>query len=57
MCHSSWVVEDCTNAFKGKGKVDPLNKLKNPRFHKAVGIVHLPDRVASLQWTSSVPNY
>jgi len=35
MCHSSWVVEDCTNAFKGKGKADPLNKLeKNPRFHK-----------------------
>ena len=28
--------EDCTSAFKGKGKVGPLKKLeKNPRFHKA----------------------
>lgn len=28
--------EDCTSAFKGKGKVAPLKKLeKNPRFHKA----------------------
>lgn len=27
--------EDCTSAFKGKGKVGPLKKLeKNPRFHK-----------------------
>ena len=35
MCHSSWIVKDCTSAFKRKGKVDPLKKLeKNPRFHK-----------------------
>lgn len=28
--------EDCTSAFKGKGKVGPLKKLeKNPRFQKA----------------------
>ena len=28
--------EDCTSAFKGKGKVRPLKKLeKNPKFHKA----------------------
>ena len=28
--------EDCTSAFKGKGKVGPLKKLqKNPRFHRA----------------------
>ena len=28
--------EDCTSAFKGKGKVGPLKKLeKNPRYHKA----------------------
>ena len=28
--------EDCTSAFKGKGKVTPLKKLqKNPKFHKA----------------------
>ena len=28
--------EDCTSAFKGKGKVAPLKKLqKNPRFHTA----------------------
>ena len=28
--------EDCTSAFKGKGKVGPLKTLeKNPRFHKA----------------------
>lgn len=28
--------EDCTSAFKGKGKVNPLRKLqKNPEFHKA----------------------
>ena len=28
--------EDCTSAFKGKGKVGPLKKLeKNPKFHKA----------------------
>lgn len=28
--------EDCTSAFKGKGKVGPLKKLEtNPRFHKA----------------------
>ena len=28
--------EDCTSAFKGKGKVGPLKKLeKNPRFHMA----------------------
>ena len=27
--------EDCTSAFKGKGKVKPLKKLlKTPRFHK-----------------------
>ena len=26
--------EDCTSAFKGKGKVAPLKKfLKTPRFH------------------------
>uniref|UniRef100_UPI00358FADE9 uncharacterized protein n=1 Tax=Myxine glutinosa TaxID=7769 RepID=UPI00358FADE9 len=30
--------EDCTSAFKGKGKVGPLKKLeKNPRFHRAFG--------------------
>lgn len=28
--------EDCTSAFKGKGKVAPLKKLqKNPKFHTA----------------------
>ena len=28
--------EDCTSAFKGKGKVTPLKKLqKNPKFHEA----------------------
>ena len=28
--------EDCTSAFKGKGKVGPLKKLqKNPKFQKA----------------------
>ena len=28
--------EDCTSAFKGKGKMGPLRKLeKNPRFHSA----------------------
>jgi hypothetical protein len=28
--------EDCTSAFKGKGKVTPLKKLqKYPRFHRA----------------------
>lgn len=28
--------EDCTSAFKGKGKVQPLKKLeKNPKFHQA----------------------
>ncbi|XP_033987161.1 uncharacterized protein LOC117483109 [Trematomus bernacchii] len=28
--------EDCTSAFKGKGKVGPLKKLeKNPKFHRA----------------------
>ena len=28
--------EDCTSAFKGKGKVRPLKKLlKTPRFHEA----------------------
>jgi len=28
--------EDCTSAFKGKGKVGPLKKLqKNPKYHKA----------------------
>ena len=28
--------EDCTSAFKGKGKVAPLKKLeRNPKFHKA----------------------
>ena len=28
--------EDCTSAFKGKGKVTPLKKLmKNPKFHRA----------------------
>ena len=28
--------EDCTSAFRGKGKVTPLKKLqKNPKFHKA----------------------
>ena len=28
--------EDCTSAFKGKGKVTPLKLLqKNPKFHKA----------------------
>ena len=28
--------EDCTSAFKGKGKVAPLKKLqKNPKFNQA----------------------
>ena len=28
--------EDCTSAFKGKGKVGPLRKLeKNPKYHSA----------------------
>ncbi len=28
--------EDCTSAFKGKGKVAPLKKLqKNPKYHNA----------------------
>ena len=28
--------EDCTSAFKGKGKVAPLKKLqKNPKYHEA----------------------
>ena len=28
--------EDCTSAFKGKGKVAPLKKIqKNPKFHNA----------------------
>ena len=28
--------EDCTSAFKGKGKVAPLKKLtKSPKFHDA----------------------
>ena len=28
--------EDCTRAFKGKGKVNPLKKLmQTPKFHKA----------------------
>jgi len=38
LCDSSWDVfsgEECTSAFKWKGKVGPLKKLeKNPRFHK-----------------------
>jgi hypothetical protein len=37
--------EDCTSAFKGKGKVTPLKKLqKNPKYHKAFR--HLGD-----EWT------
>ena len=32
--------EDCTSAFKGKGKVSPLKKLeKNPRFFKTFMLV------------------
>ncbi len=33
--------EDCTSAFKGKGKVTPLKKLqKNPKFHGAFRLVN-----------------
>ena len=34
--------EDCTSAFKGKGKVTPLKKLmKTPRFHASVQVPYI----------------
>ena len=36
LCFYVFTGEDCTSAFKGKGKVAPLKKLmKTPKFHRA----------------------
>ena len=50
LCFYVFTGEDCTSAFKGKGKVAPLKKLmKAPKFYQAFRLVILRKNVMIIE--------